>query len=330
MDNPPLSERLRQPARGGGIQVTARNLLGVTMALELLPEWFPEKWNRRPEFATDIEVSDDDRRWRLVRRQGDVLRLVGLVSGLEDSLAAARLIIDLIGSLPDDLKNSCGPVPATGPVTEPAVSNAHQQDALLLGPPLVTGTPSLPEIENAADLLAASLPVPPELLHGILHQGAKLILAGSSKVGKTWLLLDLAVSVASGASWLGLPTQQGPVLYINLEIDRTFFTGRIRAVVGAKAVAVGIDCLDVMNLRGEAAGSSTLIPKILARIGARKYALVIVDPVYKILGGDENDARHVAAMLNDLERLATATGAAVAFAAHFSRAVKRARRRLTA
>ena len=39
------------------------------------------------------------------------------------------------------------------------------------------------------------------------------MVAGPSHVGKTWLMLDLAVSVAMGRDFLGkFPVQQGPVL----------------------------------------------------------------------------------------------------------------------
>lgn len=289
------------------------------MALRLLPEWFPLEWIRCPEFASDIEVSDDDRRWRLVRREGDVLRLVGMVSRSEDSRAAAEWIIDLIGSLPEDERVQWRPAPLPIPVPESSSARAEESDNRV-GLPRDDEQAGLPGIEDAVDLLTKDLPKPPELVRSVLHKGAKLILAAGSKVGKTWLELDMGLSVASGTSWLDFSTEQGRVLYINLEILPGFFADRIRAVAEAKSITVERGQFDVMNLRGEAAGSSTLIPKVLARIGARKYALIVVDPIYKLLGNrDENDAGHVAAMLNDLERLAVETGAAVVFAAHFSK-----------
>ena len=56
-----------------------------------------------------------------------------------------------------------------------------------------------------------------------MHKASKLILGGSSKSYKTWALTDLAVSVATGTPWLNLPTCQGKVLYVNLEIQAPFF-----------------------------------------------------------------------------------------------------------
>ncbi len=107
------------------------------------------------------------------------------------------------------------------------------------------------------------------------------------------------------------------MLYINLEIQRGFF--RIRLSEISKAARVPVSNLDVWNLRGQAADISLLIGEILQRVG-QQYSLIIVDPIYKVLGGrDENAAGDVGGMLNELERLAVASGAAVMFGAHFSK-----------
>src|ERR1051325_1236446 len=74
----------------------------------------------------------------------------------------------------------------------------------------------LPEIVRATDFLATDIPAPPEIVSGVLHQGSKLIVGGASKSYKTWALIDLAVSVATGTNWLGFETVAGRVLYVNL------------------------------------------------------------------------------------------------------------------
>ena len=62
------------------------------------------------------------------------------------------------------------------------------------------------------------------------------------------------------------------------------------------------------------------MPTILSRVAERKFALLIFDPVYKLLGGmDENKSGDIARLLNELERIAVLTGAAVAFGAHYSK-----------
>ena len=140
---------------------------------------------------------------------------------------------------------------------------------------------------------------------GLLHQGSKLIVGGSSKSYKTWTLTDLAVSVASGTPWLGFNTVPGKVLYVNLEIQPAFFRHRIANVVEAKHVDLHRR-LDIWNLRGCIADYRSLIPKIRTRIRDQGHALVIIDPTYKLLGTtDENSATDITALLNIVESLAT-------------------------
>jgi RecA-family ATPase len=52
------------------------------------------------------------------------------------------------------------------------------------------------------------------------------------------------------------------------------------------------------------------------------FDLIILDPIYKINDGDENSARDMTIFCNALERLASDTGAAVAFVHHFSKGMQ--------
>ena len=56
----------------------------------------------------------------------------------------------------------------------------------------------------------------PSLVDGIIPKGMT-VLAGSSKIGKSWMALDLAIAVASGGEFLGRHVRQAGVLYLCLE-----------------------------------------------------------------------------------------------------------------
>jgi hypothetical protein len=61
-------------------------------------------------------------------------------------------------------------------------------------------------------------PAPPEwLVENLLQDRADNILAGEPGVGKSWLMADLAVCVATGTRFLDRETQQGDVLIINFD-----------------------------------------------------------------------------------------------------------------
>lgn len=178
----------------------------------------------------------------------------------------------------------------------------------------------LPEIDNASALLAdETITLPPEIIKDVLHQGLKGVLGSGSKARKTWILLDAGISVASGTRFWKWETRKGRVLYINFEIPRAFIRSRIRRLCERKGVT-DVSNLDVWTLRGHGTALWKLLPSLLAKVEAGKYALIIIDPIYKGLGGrDENSAGDISELCNELERMAEATGAAVLFAAHFSK-----------
>lgn len=178
----------------------------------------------------------------------------------------------------------------------------------------------LPPIADVADFLAEPIIPPRELIYGILHQGSKMVLGGGSKTFKTWTLIDLAVAVATGEPWLSFKTTKGRVLFLNFEIQPGFFQQRIKTVAREKHVTLTPGQLDVWNLRGYSASYEALIPRIIERVRGKGYALIILDPIYKLYGDtDENAAGAVALLLNALESLTSKTGAAVAFGAHYSK-----------
>ena len=177
----------------------------------------------------------------------------------------------------------------------------------------------LPPIMDGYDLDQADIKTPPLLVSGLLHQGCKLAIGGGSKSYKTYVLLDLMLSVAYGKPWLGQDTTQGRVMYLNFELHDWQIRQRLHKIASAKGITLKPGAYDAWNLRGCAAGYREMIPKILDRIKGRDYRLVIFDPLYKMLGGaDENSARDISDLLNHVEHIAS-TGPAIAFGSHFSK-----------
>ncbi|MFZ4776926.1 MAG: AAA family ATPase [Terrimicrobiaceae bacterium] len=184
-----------------------------------------------------------------------------------------------------------------------------------LGKPLC-----LPPIVNCVQFLAKDIDQPPLLVQGILHQGSKMVLAGGSKSFKTWVLLDLALSVAEGIPWWGFPTTTAKVLYINFELQDFSIHERLKLIMGGKDKIDRPPNLDLWNLRGHCTAFEYLIPEVINRIREHGYGLIIIDPIYKGLGdSDENSASGIGRLMNEIERLAVETGAAVVFGAHFSK-----------
>jgi hypothetical protein len=145
------------------------------------------------------------------------------------------------------------------------------------------------------------------------------VLASASKVGKTWLLLDLALSVASGSPFLHWNTTKGKVLFINFEIQRAFIKDRLAVLMKRRQIQ-NVDNLDFWNLRGKTADFEALVANIIREVEDRHYSLIILDPIYKaMVGRSENMASGVGVLCHQIERLAERSGAAVVYSHHFTK-----------
>lgn len=84
---------------------------------------------------------------------------------------------------------------------------------------------------TATELLDTEFPAPRWAVPGILSEGLNL-LAGSPKLGKSWLGLGLCVAVGSGGYALGkIPVDQGEALYLALEDTPRRLQSRLRMVL---------------------------------------------------------------------------------------------------
>ena len=185
---------------------------------------------------------------------------------------------------------------------------------------------SLPDFESLADVFNDLPPLAPPLIDGELREGHKMLLAGPSKAGKSYLLLQLAIAIAEGRQWLGWRCRQGRVLYINLELDRASCLHRLKHLYNALNLTPDhIQNIDLWNLRGRAVPMDKLAPKLIRRAMKQHYTAIIIDPVYKVITGDENAADKMSFFWNQFDRLCTELGAAVICCHHHSKGAQGAK-----
>ena len=174
----------------------------------------------------------------------------------------------------------------------------------------------LPPIEKLDEFVARDIPASPVLIEGMLHQGSKMLISGPSKMGKTWLLIDLAVSIQTGTPLWGLQTKQANVLYINLELQEFHAQKRYKRILNAKNLTAK-NGMGIWNLRGRACDISKLRSQLMPDILKGDYGLIVIDPIYKVYGDrDENSVSDVAEIMNELEQITNETGAALVYVAH--------------
>ena len=175
-------------------------------------------------------------------------------------------------------------------------------------------------VENLATLLNNPPPLAPELLHGYLRKGHKFLLSGASKSGKSFALIELAVALSQGTEWFGFKCEKANVCYINLEIDRGSVVKRFEDVCKElKIDKSAVDKVNVINLRGKAKPLDKLAPELIEDLKGSDTDVIIIDPIYKVVTGDENNATEMAQFCNQFDVLCDKLHATVIYAHHHSK-----------
>lgn len=162
----------------------------------------------------------------------------------------------------------------------------------------------------------------------ILRQRQKMIVVGDSKMGKSYTLIDLAEAICTGGYWIHYPCLRGKVFYVNCEIDPDEFKVR-QHKVWEDRTSHGQDKHDVMfikrnfytwNLKGRVTLLEDLAPKLIRRVlkygPPGTFAAIVLDPVYKLNGGDDNDPKMVTKFTNALDRIVRECGCSIIYAHH--------------
>ena len=186
----------------------------------------------------------------------------------------------------------------------------------------------LPDTESLSDVWGSLPPLADALIEGVLRQGHKMLLAGPSKAGKSFALIELCISIAEGRPWMGrFGCAQGKVLYINLELDRASCLHRFRDVYEALGwPANHLANLDIWNLRGASVPMDKLAPRLIRRAKKRNYIAVVLDPIYKVITGDENSADQMAKFCNQFDLVCRELGCAVIYCHHHSKGAQGGKR----
>lgn len=178
----------------------------------------------------------------------------------------------------------------------------------------------LPEPESLEGVWDNLPELSPCLIEGVLRKGHKMLIAGPSKAGKSFLQIELCVAIAEGRKWLNWPCAQGKVMYVNLELDRASCLHRFRDVYTALKIQPDhLGNIDIWNLRGKSVPMDKLAPKLIRRAAKKDYVAIIIDPIYKVITGDENSADQMANFCNQFDKVCTELGCAVIYCHHHSK-----------
>lgn len=153
------------------------------------------------------------------------------------------------------------------------------------------------------------------------------LLAGRSGSGKTWLGLDVALSVATGDPWLGrFPVKQGKVLIVDEENAELLLRVRLQKLLRGRQIDA--DDIPIYFLVSECVNLSPTTTKngivqsqsyrkLAATIAEKQPRLVIFDSLTRIHRANENAANEIAQVFSGIKMLTSKLGISTLMIHHF-------------
>jgi hypothetical protein len=147
------------------------------------------------------------------------------------------------------------------------------------------------------------------LVDGVLPAGGLAVLYGEPEVGKTFVCVDLSLSLGAGLDWLGVPALAGPVVYVSAE-GSAGLPQRIEAwrhehpTTVPPAVHFVREPVSLLD-----AGDTD---RLLRTVRARGARLLVLDTLSRCMpGGEENWTKDMGRVVAAVDRIRHETGAAV-------------------
>ena len=130
---------------------------------------------------------------------------------------------------------------------------------------------------------------------GWLPKQGKAEIFAPSKSGKSFLCLQLARCIGAGEPFLGMPTKQGKVLYLQFELAVEALQKRMKdSRQDYSNVFVGTTfAMKLDKKQGQ--------EDFIKAMDAVRPDVVLLDPLYKMFAGDENEAKDVEVLIDFLD-----------------------------
>lgn len=162
------------------------------------------------------------------------------------------------------------------------------------------------------------------LIKGLIARGELAMLAGPSQSGKSFLAIDLAMSVARGVPWCGQRVAHGGVIYCAGE--SAYGVRRLRLPAYRQFHGCGKDAIDfVMMSRAVDLCSDDITTALIEEAKhwqsefTNPLQLIVIDTLSSsIVGADENLARDITPVLGRCARIRDALGCAVLLVHHMN------------
>ena len=201
-----------------------------------------------------------------------------------------------------------------GPDMAPSGQGGPVSGEIDLGPRLV------------GDLLTQAVPAREWTVKGWIPHKQMTLVYGDGGTGKTTLLMQLAMTAATGGRFFGHPVAARKVLFVSAEdeLDELHyrFTEMSRllgdSVPGLSVVSLAnMDSAELMALDGTVLKATSTLEALSALVARERFDMLILDPLADMFGGNEIDKRQVTRFMRTLrKRFAFELGCTVVMAGH--------------
>ena len=148
------------------------------------------------------------------------------------------------------------------------------------------------------------------IVDGMLYPGL-YIFAGEPKIGKSWMMLDLCLSVAEGQDFLGKRTNKCAVHYLALEDTAERLQNRMFEFTEDAPQELVID------FEADTLGSGLEEQLAAAKEKLPDLRLTVIDTLQKVRGGSESSYSNDYKELSSLKAVADRLGIAIVVVHHF-------------
>jgi hypothetical protein len=158
------------------------------------------------------------------------------------------------------------------------------------------------------------------LVGNLIKQGTTGEIFGQSGAGKTFIALDIALSIATGMDWNGNKCEQGLVFYFVGE-GLAGFNNRIKAwelANGKPDTSLFHSTQSVISFEGSELKAAADELKLYEKEKSHKVALIIIDTLARHLDGDENSSNEISKFINKVDGLRGAFPGSSAIIVHHS------------
>lgn len=172
-------------------------------------------------------------------------------------------------------------------------------------------------VSTLADIMAAPPPEAQWLIDGILPKGARMLITGAPKTGKSLLLEELLLAMSSGEQWLWrYPCEKSRVLLLDRELSKRSLFDRLSGMIEKRpSLKAGIDSLCIDHDVRVRLDDPEVFDTLVGLVEMNGVDAIAFDTAYKFFGHSFQDAS-VAKGFDVLDRLISETGVSVIITHH--------------